>query len=64
MTAITYSGYGACSVPSDVSTVKSGHSAELSQGRPSSVVPRRSKAALMGCELAMPTHSSLPGYKP
>lgn len=60
MTAATYSGHWACRIPSDCSAVKSGHSAKLSQGRPSSVAPQRSKAALTGCELAMPTHCGLP----
>lgn len=59
MTAATYSGHWACRIPSDCSAVKSGHSAKLSQGRPSSVAPQRSKATLTGCELAMPTRSGL-----
>lgn len=59
VTAATYTGHWACRVSSDRSAVKFGHLAELSQGRPSSVAPRRSMAALTGCELAVPTLSSL-----
>lgn len=55
MTAATYSGHWACRVPSDCSAVKSGRSAELSQGRPSSVAPSRPRAAFTGCELAVST---------
>lgn len=65
-TTAAYSGHGACRVPSDCAAGTSGHSAELSQGRPSSVDPHRSNAAFTGCELAVPTpkRNTRPDRKP
>lgn len=56
MTAATFAAHWAFLFPNGCCAIKSGHSAELSQGQPRSVATYRSKVTITSYELTMPTH--------